>query len=329
MLAALWTYENANPNADAPTPAPKFILGDNFAETAQALTARSGNLRSVTAMLIAVGFFSLMDAVLKTLNASFPALQVAALRGLSAWPLVCLYVLWRREAGLLLKIRWPLHLMRGVIGIAMLTLFGFALKRLGLAEAYTIFFISPLLITLLAIPVLKEKVARRHWLAIAVGFGGVVIALRPSRDAFFSLGALAVLAAAALYAVTAIAGRVLSRTDPAVTLVFWATTMWAIGATALAWPHWVAVAPAHWPLIAALAVTGFFGQVAITEAFRHGNASAVAPFEYTALAWAIALDWLLWNAVPDQATLLGGAIIVASGIYLIRKEKVKDLALAP
>ena len=280
-------------------------------------------------MLAAVGFFSLMDAVLKALNASYSPIQVAALRGLSAWPLVCLYVVWRRETHLLLKVRWPLHIMRGVIGIAMLSLFGYALKTLGLAETYTIFFVAPLLITVLSIPLLKERVALRHWIAIVIGLGGVVIALRPGADAFFSLGALAVLAAATLYAITAVAGRILSRTDAAVTLVFWATTMWAVGATALALPQWTAVASAHWPLIAALAVTGFLGQVAITEAFRHGNASAVAPFEYTALAWGIALDWLIWATVPDGATLLGGAIIIASGIYLIRKEKVKDATLPP
>ncbi len=291
--------------------------------------AATGNLRSIMAMLAAVGFFSLMDAVLKTLVGHYPPMQVAALRGLSALPLVCLYVLWRKEFALLLRVRWPLHLLRGVIGVLMLSLFTFSLKQLGLAEAYAIFFVSPLLITILAIPVLKEKVSARNWIAIAVGLGGVVIALRPDQNAFFSLGALAVLASAGCYAVAAIAGRVLSRTDPGVTLVFWATAMWAAGAGMLAWPDWAPIANVHWPAIAVLAVTGFLGQLAITEAFRHGQASAVAPFEYTALAWGIGLDWWLWKAVPDRYTLLGGAVIIASGIYLIRKEKVKEFTVAP
>ena len=166
-------------------------------------------------------------------------------------------------------------------------------------------------------------------MAIAVGLVGVLVALRPDQDAFFSLGAMAVLVAATFYAISAIAGRVLSRTDAAVTLVFWTTAMWAVGAGLLAWPNWVPVPSSQWPVLLALAVTGFLGQIAITEAFRHGNASAVAPFEYTALAWAIVLDYAFWNTLPDRYTLIGGAIIIASGIYLIRKEKVRDVAVPP
>ena len=289
----------------------------------------SGNLRSIIAMLIAVAFFSGMDAILKTLAASYPAMQVAAMRGLCALPLVWLYVIWRKETRALWAVRWRLHFLRGGITVLMLSLFTFALRELGLAEAYTIFFIAPLLITILSIPVLKETVSPRHWVAIGVGLAGVVIALRPDQNAFFSIGALAVLVAAACYAISAIAGRVLSRTEPSVTLVFWNTTMLAVGAGLLAWPDWVAVLPAHGPILVALAVTGFVGQLAITEAFRHGQASAVAPFEYTALAWGIGLDWWLWTAVPDHATLLGGAVIIASGLYLIRKEKIKELTVTP
>jgi drug/metabolite transporter (DMT)-like permease len=115
-------------------------------------------------------------------------------------------------------------------------------------------------------------------------------------------------------------GRVLVRKNTGESLIFWTTGLIAVGAGLLAQPDWVAVAPTHWPLIAALAVTGFIGLLAITEAFRGGQASVVAPLEYTALAWGVALDWLLWRTVPDHFTLLGGAIIIGSGLVLLRRE---------
>lgn len=289
----------------------------------------SGNLRSILAMITAIGFFALMDASMKTLTARYPAMQVTALRGLAALPLVCLYVLWRGEVHKLLRIRWPLHLIRGVLGMLTLWLFARGISVLALAEAYTIFFISPLLITLLAVPVLKETVQTRHWFAIAVGLIGVLIAMRPNGGAFLSLGALTVLASAACYAVLVILARIVSRTDSSVSVVFWSTVMTAFGASLLAAPRWTAIAPGDWPLIAALAVTSFLGLLAITEAFQHGQASVVAPFEYTALAWGIGLDWVLWHTVPDHYTLLGGAIIIGSGIYLIRKEQVTQAAVPP
>ena len=292
----------------------------------------TGNLRAIVAMLAACAMFSCMDALLKVLAGSYPPFQVTALRGLSAMPLVALYLLWRGQVGAVFdrRLRWRLHLARGVIIVLMLALFTFGLKTLGLAEAYTLSFIAPMVITMLSVPMLKETVPPRHWVAIAVGMGGVVVALRPDQTAFLSVGALAVLVAAACYAVSNVVGRVISRTEPSATLVFWTTFAMALGGGALSAAEWVDISPAHWPLLAGLAVSGFLGQLAISEAFRHGQASAVAPFEYTALAWAVALDWLIWHTVPDAYTLGGGAIIIASGIYLIRREApAKQVVLSP
>ncbi len=290
---------------------------------------RSDNLRSVVAMLFAVAFFSVMDALMKLLVVHYPALQVAALRGLSALPLVMAYVAWNGSGPTLWRVRWRLHLLRGILAVTMLALFAFGLRSLPLAEAYTIFFVAPLLITLMSIPVLKERVARAHWLAILLGLGGVFVALRPSTAAFLSLGALAVLAAATCYAASAILGRLLTRTDSSASLVFWTTVAFAVGGTVLALPGWAPIRGDDLVLIAGLALTGFLGQVAITEAFRQGQASVVAPFEYTALAWGVAIDWLLWTTWPAATTLAGGAIIVVSGIYLIRSERVKVAVIAP
>ena len=155
--------------------------------------APSSNLRGIIAMVAAVGFFSLMDALLKTLSAHYPAMQVAALRGWAALPLVALYALWRGEVPRLLKVRWPLHLLRGGLNVAMLALFAFAIRELALAEAYTLFFIAPLLITALSTVVLREKVRPAHWVTIVLGMVGVLVALRPNQEAFFTLGALCLL----------------------------------------------------------------------------------------------------------------------------------------
>jgi drug/metabolite transporter (DMT)-like permease len=282
----------------------------------------SGNLRSIYAMLVAVVFFAMMDTCMKLLSGHYPAMQVAALRSLSSLPLVCAYVVWRGAHRSILEVRWPLHLFRAAIGIAMLSLFAYGVRTLPLAVAYSIFFIGPILITVLSVFVLKERVDARRWIAIAVGMGGVLVVLRPTGEGVLSLAGLAVLAAAVCYAVSAVNGRILARTDRSEHMVFWLMLLMSIGAGALAAPGWVSVQAQHLPLLGALAVSGFFAQLAITEAFSHGEASVVAPFEYTALAFAVTIDWLLWKTLPDEYTLLGAAIIIGSGLYLIRHETV-------
>jgi len=286
------------------------------------LTSPSQNLRSVYAMLTAAGMFSLMDTAMKLLSEHYPAMQVTALRALSSLPLVCLYLLYRGAFKNVLKVRWPLHLLRGALGVAMITLFAYGLKRMSLAEAYSLFFIAPMLITALSVFILKERVDLARWCAIAIGMGGVLVVLRPDGGEFFSLAGLAVLGAASCYAVSAITGRILSRSDASESMVFWLMVMMAIGGVALSAHEWVAIRRADWLLLLGLSVSGFLGQLAITEAFRIGKASSVAPFEYSALAWGMGLDWLLWRTLPDQYTLIGAAIIIGSGIYLVRREAV-------
>jgi drug/metabolite transporter (DMT)-like permease len=285
-----------------------------------AITRPRDNLRSIYAMLLAVSLFSLMDTAMKLLSEHYPAMQVAALRALTSLPLVFAYVGWRGAFGSMLRIRWSMHLLRGVLGIAMLALFAYGLQTLSLAEAYTIFFIAPALITALSVLFLKERVNFARWVAIAVGMAGVLVVLRPTGAGFFTLGGLAVLGAAAMYAISAISARVLSRTDRSEHLVLWLMVMISIGATALAAPGWVPLRASDSWVLCGLALSGFLGQLAITEAFGSGEASKVAPFEYAALAWGVGFDWLLWHTLPDRYTVIGAAIIIGSGIYLIRHE---------
>ncbi|GAB3426937.1 DMT family transporter [Massilia solisilvae] len=293
------------------------------------MNRRQSNLRSIYAMLVAVAMFSVMDTTMKVLAGHFPAMQVAALRSMASLPLVFAWVGWRGAFGSALRVNWKLQVLRAGLGIMMLSLFAFGVRQLSLASAYTIFFIGPILITALSVFILKEKVETARWVAIGTGMIGVLVVLRPDGSGFLSIGGLAILAAAVMYAVSAIAARLLARTDRAEHMMLWLMLMMAIGATVLAVPGWIPVAASHLPVLCTLAVSGFFAQLAINEAFSHGEASVVAPFEYSALAWGVAIDWLLWHTLPDRYTLTGAAIIIASGLYLIRHERVHAEAEHP
>jgi len=282
----------------------------------------SRQMRASITMLLAVAFFALMDAGLKELAGSYPPMQVAALRGAASLPFVLAWVLATSGLRPLLKVRWPLHLLRGGIGIGMMATFAYALQTLPLTTAYSIFFVAPLLITALSVPLLGEKVGPRRWTAIGIGLLGVLVLLRPRGDGLMSWAAFAVLLAAAGYAVSAITVRILARTDSTASMMVWLLVFLATGAGALAWPSWVPIAPGDGWVIMGVGLAGALGQYAITEAFRTGEASLLAPLEYTALVWGVLLDVSLWGVLPDSITWLGAAIIVASGLYLLRRERV-------
>jgi len=287
------------------------------------------NFRGMLSMLGAVATFALMDACLKILTPHYPPMQVAALRGICSWPLIAVWAIVDGGPRQLLRARWPLHLLRGVLSVIMLSTFAFALRTLPLAETYSLFFVAPLMITALAALVLRERVDWRGWAAIVCGFGGTLIVLRPTGAGMFTLAGLAVLVSATGYAVSAIAVRILGRSDSTQAMVFWMLTMTSVFALALGWREWTPIRDEHWRVLAGLGVFGAIGQWAITDAFRRADASRIAPLEYTALVWGIALDYALWNTLPDAVTLSGAAVIIAAGLYLIRRERVHAEAEHP
>jgi drug/metabolite transporter (DMT)-like permease len=292
-------------------------------------SARFQNLRGMLSMLLAVATFSLMDACLKTLTPHYTPMQVTALRGLSSWPFITAWVLLDGGPGQLLRVRWSLHLLRGVLSIVMLSTFAYALRSLPLAETYALFFVAPLMITALAALVLRERVDWRGWTAILAGFGGTLIVLRPTGAGLVTLAGLAVLASATGYAISAIAVRVLGRSDSTQAMVFWMLTMTSVFALALGWREWTPIRAEHWTVLIALGAFGAVGQYAITDAFRRAPASRIAPLEYTALVWGIALDYTLWHTLPDAVTLTGAAVIIVCGLYLIQRERVHAEAEHP
>ncbi|MDQ3494849.1 MAG: DMT family transporter [Pseudomonadota bacterium] len=272
-------------------------------------------------MLAAVALFGVMDAGLKLLAPHYAPMQVATLRGASALPLVLVWALATVGVRGLLVVHWQLHLLRGLLGVAMMAGFVYGLRTLPLTTAYAITFVAPLLVTAMAVPILGERVGPRRWTAIAIGMVGVLVVLRPTGEGMLTLAGLAVLLAAVCYAAGVITVRVLARRDSTQAMVFWFLAILAIVAGALAWRGWVPVRAEHLWVIAAIGASGTLAQVALTEAFRRGEASRIAPLDYTALVWGVLADLVFWQVLPDGGTWIGAGIIVASGLYLIRRER--------
>jgi len=252
-------------------------------------------------------------------------LQVTFLRGAASLPFVLVWVLATAGPRSLIPVRWGLHLLRGLLGMAMIGCFVFALRSLPLSTAYTIYFVAPLLIAALSVPLLGEYVGPRRWIAIGIGLVGVLVVLRPGVDGFISIPGLMVLLAATAYAVAAITVSMLTRTDTPQSMVVWFLVILALGAGLLAIPDWQPLQLRHGWLIAGMGLAGAGGQVALTRAFQLGEASLIAPLEYTGLVWVIGWDLLFWGVLPDRFTWLGAAIIVASGLYLLHRERVRQV----
>ncbi|MCL4722409.1 MAG: DMT family transporter, partial [Gammaproteobacteria bacterium] len=168
---------------------------------------RPSPLRGILAMLLAVACFAGMDAVLKLFTAHYPPLQVGALRGAASLPFVLAWIAVGNRWRELRVVRWQLHLVRGVLALIMLWGFVAAVSVLSLADAYAIFFVAPLLVTALAVPLLGETVGWRRWTAISVGMAGVLWMLQPGGTTLSLYGALAALASAVAYAFAVISVR--------------------------------------------------------------------------------------------------------------------------
>ena len=280
-------------------------------------------------MLLAGLMFAFMDAGMKWLADSYSPFQVATLRSLAALPPVLLWIVLRGRTRTLLPVHWPLHLLRGVLGVGVMAGFVYGVAHMPLSTAYAIVFVAPLMVTALAVPLLGEKVGPRRWAAIFVGLVGVLVVLRPGVTGVATGPGLVLVVAALCYAVAAITVRKLAQRDSPEAMVFWFLALLSVFGGAIAAFDWQPVQRGHLWIIAVIGLTGAVGQIALTHAFRLGEASQIAPLEYAGLLWVVLLDLAIWQVLPDGMTWAGAAIIIASGLYLIRRESLAASAVRP
>jgi len=222
---------------------------------------------------------------------------------------------WRTE-------RPAAHVWRAVLGLTTMLLTFSALSYLPLAEATTIAFAAPLFAVVLSAAALKEQVGRHRWSAVALGFLGVLLVMQPHGARFPPIGlALAIAGALGVGAVT-ITLRQIGRTEGTQTIVLWFTCLSLLGVGMLM-PFY---AHAHdgrtWLILLALGGFGGIGQLLMTASLRYAPVSAVVPFDYVQLLWAVLLGWLLFADRPAATTAAGAAVIVASGLYTVWREHV-------
>jgi drug/metabolite transporter (DMT)-like permease len=205
--------------------------------------------------------------------------------------------------------------------VVILAGFIYAVHELSLANAYAVFLSAPLIVTALSVVILKEHIQPGNWVAIGVGMAGVLIMLRPSVSGMVTVGALAALISAIAYAISGITLRVLTRTDTTASVVVWTIGVMTVFSLLIAAPHWVPIEPAHYGWLVLLGALAAVGSYLLTEAFRSAPASVVAPLEYTALLWGVAIDRLVWHVLPSARVCWGGAVVILSGLYLIWRER--------
>ncbi|ASP32480.1 DMT family transporter [Labrenzia sp. VG12] len=273
-------------------------------------------------LLMSVGVASLCvnDAIAKTLTEGYSPIQILFLRNIIALPFAMLIALKMGGRGALVTHRPAAHLLRGVLWLVAATLFFTSFIYLGLAEATALIFVMPVFVTAISALVLREPTGWRRWSAVLIGFAGVLVIVRPGGDTFQAASLLPVVTAF-FYALLMLSAR---WVDPRESV--WTMMLYLVGAGALlstlVMPFvWVTPHMEDAWLFLGLAFFGTAGITLMTQAFRFAPAAVVAPFDYTALLWATLLGYLLWGEIPDTATYLGAAIIIASGIYIVWRER--------
>ncbi|MBZ9567046.1 MULTISPECIES: DMT family transporter [Modicisalibacter] len=280
----------------------------------------SSSLLGILIMCAGVLCLALGDAVSKWLGGTYDPIQIIFFRTLVSLPLIALLARWRGGWAALRTRRPGVHLLRGLIFTGTMFCFVTGLTLLPLAETTAIAFAAPLFVTLLSGPLLNERVAAVPFAASLVGFAGVLIVVRPGA-AGFQWGALIVIGAAVCYALMMITARRYGGKERLWAMVFYATLVPLVVSALLLPGVWRTPQGLHWLGFVGSGVLGMGAVSFITLAFRYAPAALAAPFDYTAMVWAVLLGWWLWGEVPDVWVFVGAGVIIASGLAIALHER--------
>ena len=287
--------------------------------------ALSGNLKGAATLMVAACAFAIMAALIKLAGERLPVTQILFVRQ-CIMMMVVAPAIFHHFPGCLKTKRLDLQMVR--VAAALVAMLGgfYAVIHLPLADAVAIGFAKAFFVTIFAIYILHEQVGLRRWMAVVVGFVGVLVMIRPGTEGFDPITLLALLAAAAAGFVMVIL-RKLSETDtPTTTLSYQALLVGVIIAFP-AWLYWIPPTRTEWMLLLGIGIISYVGQMLNIHAYKWGEASVLASLDYTRLLYATVLGYFLFNTLPHTATWIGAAVIIGASIYTVQRERVKNRKL--
>jgi drug/metabolite transporter (DMT)-like permease len=301
------------------------------------------NFRAILCLCGGIAVFSVQDLILKLLSDRYPLSEAMVLRSVTAIPFM-LAITWWFDGGLrsLVSRSWGALLARGILNFLAYTAYYLALAALPMATTVALYFTAPLIIVILSVVMLKEQVSPARWMAVALGFAGVLIMVRPG-GALFDWAALLPIFCGFAYALSMIMARTMGTRDSAAAMAFWGnnafllcslalTAVYGGGTHAQAFHPSLAFLTRGWAtptatdaaLMCACGAIAAVGLTLLTQAYRIGQSSVVAPFEFTFAFWGILWGWLFWAQWPDRLGWVGIAVIIVAGVYVLRAEEVSQ-----
>lgn len=290
-------------------------------------SALSPTMRGILLMCISTVFFSGMHVLVRHVTRGIHPFEVAFFRNVFGFA-IFLPMLLRSGLGFLHTRRIGLHALRGVLNVVAMLMFFSGLALSPVARVTALAFTAPLFMALLSVAVLGERFRLRRWVALVAGFAGTLVILRPGMIPI-DAGSLLVVASASIWAVTMVVIKILSRTESSFVITAYMNIFLAVFSLLPAIWVWQAPSAEEWLWLVLIGLLGTFAQLALSQALKEAEPTAVMPFDFLKLVWATLLGWIVFGELPDFLTYLGAAVVFGSGLYIAWREQREQLRPSP
>lgn len=288
-------------------------------EAAAPAARLSAPLKGILCILTAAFLFTLFNAIAKWLADDYSPFQIMFFRGLFGLLPLILLLLWEPGPRRLRSQRFELQVARALLALLSTVCFIIAYRSMPLADALAIGYSAPIMVTILSLPLLAERVGAHRWGAVIIGFLGVLLIIQPGVGVF-DPAALWAMLGAVLYALMIIVTRRLGSIDTTACTMLHSNVFYLLACGAVLPFVWVAPDAFDLALFVAVGLLTGAGMFFFVRAYYHSQAATIAPFDYTAMVWAILVGFLVWGDFPDGLTLIGMAVVAAASLYITHRE---------